>query len=122
MRVVNAWLWGKLVRITLGVRVRDLDGAFKIFPRELVEQLQLTSDGAGINAEIMAQCAYGGLKFAEVPVNHYPRYGSAPTGANLKVILKAFRDLPRMWKYRHTPPLKRSAPKEQPAHATCPPE
>jgi len=111
MRLVNAWLWGKLVRLILGVHVRDLDGAFKIFPRELVQKLQLTSSGAGINAEIMAQCTSGGLKFAEVPVNHYPRYAGAPTGANLKVILKAFRDLPRMWKYRKTPPLRLSGSK-----------
>jgi len=118
MRLVNAWLWGKLVRLTLGVRIRDLDGAFKVFPRDLVEQLQLTSSGAGINAEIMAQCAHGGLKFAEVPVNHFPRYAGASTGANLKVILKAFRDLPRMYRYRKTPPLKLARPQQEPAHAS----
>ncbi|MBI2827381.1 MAG: glycosyltransferase [Planctomycetia bacterium] len=107
-RLVNAWCWNRLVRLMLGVRVRDLDGAFKIFRRELIERLQLTATGACINAEIMAQCVRGGLRFAEVPVNHYPRYGGTPTGANLKVIAKAFRELPQLWQYRHAAPLAAS--------------
>lgn len=114
-RLVNAWCWNRLVRLMLGVRVRDLDGAFKIFRRELVERLQLTATGACINAEIMAQCVRGGLRFAEVPVNHYPRYGGTPTGANLKVIAKAFRELPQLWQYRHAAPLAASPSNASPA-------
>jgi hypothetical protein len=40
------------------------------------------------------------LRVAEVPVAHYPRYHGAPTGASLKVIARAFRELPQLWKYR----------------------
>jgi glycosyltransferase involved in cell wall biosynthesis len=105
IRLLNAWAWNRLVRLVLGVRVRDLDCAFKLFRRELVERLQLTASGACINAEILAQCVRSGLAFREVPVTHYPRYQGAATGANLKVIAKAFRELPRLWKYRHAAPL-----------------
>jgi glycosyltransferase involved in cell wall biosynthesis len=100
IRLLNAWAWNQLIRFMLGVRVRDLDCAFKLFRREVLEGLQLTVGGAGINAEIMAQCFRAGFKIAEVPVNHYPRYHGAPTGASLKVIARAFRELPQLWKYR----------------------
>jgi hypothetical protein len=100
IRRMNAWGWNWLIRLMLGLRIRDLDCAFKLFRREVIDSLQLTATGAGINAEIMAQCTRGGLRIREVPVMHYPRYHGAPTGAALSVILRAFRELPRLWKYR----------------------
>jgi hypothetical protein len=102
VRRLNAWCWNWLIRTMLGVQIRDLDCAFKLFRREVVDGLQLTATGAGINAEIMAQCTRAGLRIRETPVTHYPRYHGAPTGAALRVILRAFRELPRLWKYRYT--------------------
>lgn len=102
MRLFNAWAWNRLIRLVLGVRVRDLDCAFKLFRRSVIECLSLTSRGAAINAEILAQCVHGGLTIRETPVTHYPRYSGAPTGAAVKVILRAFRELPSLWKYRRT--------------------
>jgi hypothetical protein len=113
-RKMNAWAWGRLIRFLLGVRVRDLDCAFKIFPREVVQALSLTATGAGINAEILAQCVRSGLTIGETPVNHYPRYHGAPTGAALRVIFKAFRELPRMLKYRFGPSPKVASKPEAP--------
>jgi glycosyltransferase involved in cell wall biosynthesis len=102
-RLLNAWGWNQLIRLFLGARVRDLDCAFKLFRRELLDRLHLTATGAAINAEIMAQCARGRARIAELPVRHFPRYHGAPTGAALRVIARAFRELPRMWKYRTGP-------------------
>jgi hypothetical protein len=101
-RNLNAWGWNRLVRLFLGVRVRDLDCAFKVFRREVVDGLKLTATGAAINAEILAQCVHGGLRICEVPVSHYPRCNGAPTGAALRVIGRAFRELPPLWKYRRS--------------------
>ena len=105
-RRLNAWGWGRLVWAFLGVLVRDLDCAFKVFRRPVVGAMRLTSSGAGINAEIMAQCILGGLRYEETPVLHYPRHHGASTGANLRVILRAFHELPRLRKYRHSELLK----------------
>jgi glycosyltransferase involved in cell wall biosynthesis len=99
-RRLNAWLWGWLVRCLLGFRVRDLDCAFKLFHRETIDALQLTAPGACINAEILAQCVWGGLQLDEVPVTHYPRLAGRQTGASLKVICRALGDLPRLRRYR----------------------
>lgn len=100
LRKLNAWCWGRLIRLVLGVQVRDLDCAFKLFRREVVDCLELTSTGAAINAEILSQCVRGGLKICETPVMHYPRFRGAPTGAALRVILRAFRELPRLYRQR----------------------
>jgi hypothetical protein len=100
VRRMNARAWGWLIRTVLGVRVKDLDCAFKLFPRRVIDDLQLTATGAAINAEILVQCVQKGHRIREFPVTHYPRYHGAPTGAALRVIFKAFRELPRLWKYR----------------------
>jgi hypothetical protein len=104
IRCFNAWGWNWLIRTVLGVKIRDLDCAFKLFRREVVDALQLTARGAGINAEIMAQCVHAGLRVEETPVTHYPRYYGAPTGAAFRVIARAFRELPGLWKYRRATP------------------
>lgn len=106
-RSVNAWGWNRLVRLFLGVRVRDLDCAFKVFRREVVDRLELTATGAAINAQILAQCVHAGMRIAEIPVSHYAREKGAPTGAALRVIARAFRELPPLWKHRRALPLHR---------------
>jgi Glycosyl transferase family 2 len=100
VRRFNAWAWNCLIRLVLQVQVRDLDCAFKLFRRDVVERLELTSTGAAINAEIMTQCTGAGCRILELPVCHYPRYHGSPTGGALSVIAKAFRELPRLRKYR----------------------
>lgn len=104
IRRFNAQSWKWLIRALVGIRVRDLDCAFKLFPRWVVEQLQLTADGACISAEILAQCYRGGVTVSEVPVNHFPRAAGKATGGNLKVVAKAFRELPIVWQYRRMRP------------------
>lgn len=111
-RRFNAWAWNRLIRACLGVRVTDLDCAFKLFRRPVIEHLHMTSTGAAINAEILVQCVRGGVRFQEVPVAHYPRTQGSPTGAAWRVIARAFRELPQLWKYRGmtTPLLQEEKP------------
>jgi glycosyltransferase involved in cell wall biosynthesis len=110
LRLVNAWGWNRLVRAVLGVRIRDLDCAFKLFRRDVIDRLQLTATGAAINAEILVQCSRGGVRIVEMPVHHFPRRSGTPTGAALRVIARAFRELPLLlhYRFRSTPMIPRS--------------
>jgi hypothetical protein len=108
IRLLNAWAWNRLMRVLLGIAVRDLDCAFKVFRQDTVQNLSLTSRGACISAEILVQCVRRGLKIAEVPVDHYPRSHGAPSGAAPRVIAKAFCELPHLMKYRWAPGLPES--------------
>jgi len=95
-RLVNAFSWNVLIRLVFGVRVRDIDCAFKLFRRAVFDQVQIRSAGAMINAEILAQATRFGMRMREIKVSHYPRcYGKA-SGANIAVIMKAFRELLRV--------------------------
>jgi glycosyltransferase involved in cell wall biosynthesis len=93
IRKVNAFCWGTLVRMVFGLKVRDIDCAFKLLPKSLIDSIELKSTGALISTELLARAKYRGLRIAEVGVNHYPRVAGQQTGANIKVILRAFREL-----------------------------
>lgn len=93
IRKFNAFGWNTLVRILFGYLCRDIDCGFKLFRREVLDRVHIESNGAMIDTEFLAGARARGLRIAEVPVTHLPRTAGAATGANLKVIVKAFRDL-----------------------------
>lgn len=95
-RLLNAFGWNMLVRMVLGVKVRDIDCAFKLFRREVFDRIQIRSVGAMVNTEILAQATSLGMSMREIRVSHYPRKFGTPSGANLRVIAKAFRELVRL--------------------------
>lgn len=97
-RLLNAWGWNMLVRLVLGLKVRDIDCAFKLFQRSVFDRIQIRSVGAMVNTEILAQATSFGMRMREIEVTHYPRHFGKPSGANLRVIAKAFRELIRLWR------------------------
>ena len=98
LRTLNARAWGALIRLVFGLQVRDIDCAFKLVHRNVLDRIpRLRSDGAMISAELLIRARNANLTLAEVPVHHYPRRAGEQSGANLKVIAKAFRDLFSLW-------------------------
>ena len=97
LRRLNAKLFGGwLVRILLNVRVRDLNCAFKLIPKKILNAITLESTGALINAEMYGRAIRKGFEIKEVGVHHYARTAGVQTGAHLSVIVRAFYDLFRL--------------------------
>ena len=93
IRKINAWCWTKLVCLLFGLRLRDIDCAFKLYKRDIFDHIELSSTGALIDAEILARAARRGYRITQKGVQHYPRTAGAQTGANFRVIFRAFREL-----------------------------
>ena len=93
LRKVNALCWGRLIRVLFGLKIRDLDCAFKMFRRSALEGITLGSRGATITVELMARLHRRGVRWVQLGVHHYPRTAGVQTGARLRVILRAFREL-----------------------------
>lgn len=98
IRRINAWCWTKLVCLLLGMKIRDIDCAFKLYKREIFNTFELVSTGALIDAEVLARSVRQGYRVVQQGVHHYPRKAGVQTGANLRVILRAFKELFRLWK------------------------
>ncbi len=96
IRKINGWCWTKLVCLLFDMKVRDIDCAFKLYKREIFDNIKLSSSGALISAEILARALRKGYSLTQKGVHHYPRTAGAQTGANLRVILRAFKELIRL--------------------------
>ena len=97
IRKINGWGWTKLVCLLFGMKIRDIDCAFKLYKREIFDNINLVSAGALIDAEILARAVRKGYTVTQRPVHHYPRRAGKQTGANLRVILRAFKELFKLW-------------------------
>ncbi len=93
IRRLNGMGWNTVVRILFGRTIHDIDCGFKVFRREALHHIHIESNGAMIDTEMLAELKARGYRMTDVPVTHLPRTAGSPTGANLKVILRAFRDL-----------------------------
>ncbi len=101
-RSLNARLWQQVVRLVMGFNVRDIDCGFKLFRREVVQDLEfIAGRGAVISAELVARARRAGHTFTEVGVQHYPRTAGEQSGNSPKVVLNSFVDIVRLrWQLR----------------------
>lgn len=107
LRKVNAWGWKQLVRLVLGVHVRDIDCAFKVYKADFIHRHHFETQGAMINTEMLYKLKRDRATLKEIGVHHLPRSSGQATGANPKVILRAFKELFQYsWKWRQ--PLRNS--------------
>ena len=72
-RLVLSWGFNLLVRIIFRIRVKDIDCAFKLFRKEVLENINIESKQFFVDAEVLAKARYLGYLIAEIPVRHYPR-------------------------------------------------
>jgi glycosyltransferase involved in cell wall biosynthesis len=97
MRVLYGKGWSTLCTVVFGYTVRDVDCGFKLFRKEIIEHLapDIASRGATFSIEWLVRAKRAGYRFVELPVTHQPRVAGSQTGANLDVIVRAFRELMR---------------------------
>jgi len=88
-RQLNANLFKAYIDLLFRLHVKDIDCAFKLIRRDLLQSLQLNSGSAFTSAEILYRLKKKKIKFKQIEVNHYPRLYGRSTGANFKVIVKA---------------------------------
>jgi glycosyltransferase involved in cell wall biosynthesis len=90
--------WNLLVRVLFYVPVRDIDCAFKLMNRRVLETIDIESVGAMVNTELMVKLGRRGASVVEVGVSHHPRRAGEARGANPRVIATAILELLRMRK------------------------
>jgi glycosyltransferase involved in cell wall biosynthesis len=98
IRKLNSWCWTRLVCLLFRLKLKDINCAFKLFKHRVFDGMELQSAGALINAEILARATRRRYAIFQVGVHHFPRLRGRPTGANLRVIFRAFRELVKLYR------------------------
>jgi len=89
-----------LVRLGFGATARDVNCAFKLFPRAVGRGLH--AEGALVSTELLVRARRSGYRLINVGVHHYPRTTGRATGADVRVVMRAFREL---WRLRSDPAM-----------------
>jgi len=102
-RRVIAFAWGTLVRLLFDLPVRDIDCAFKLFRREVLDAIPIESIGAFVNTEILVRARRAGFRIGQLPVSHRARRHGRQSGAHPRVILHALRELALLYRELRPP-------------------
>jgi glycosyltransferase involved in cell wall biosynthesis len=101
IRRVIAWVWGGLVRLLFDLPIRDIDCAFKVFRREVLDAIPIESIGAFVNTEILARAHAAGFAIKQIPVSHRRRRSGRQSGAHPRVIARALIELSQLYSELH---------------------
>ncbi len=96
IRRLNGWGWNALVTLLFGYTARDVDCAFKLFRRRVLDRVDVRATGATFSAEFLIKARRHGFVVRERRASHFPRPAGQATGARPAVILRAFRELFRL--------------------------
>lgn len=94
-RKATSQVFNTLVRLLLGIPVKDVNCAFKLFRKSVFERIEVESTDFAVNSEILAKARLFGFKVAEVGVTHLPRRAGRSTVRPAHV-LSSFRGLLRV--------------------------
>lgn len=95
-RKIVTWL----TNILYGTRLTDQPTCYKMFRRELLQEIQLTSTGFEFCSEFTAKLALAGHSIVEVPISYHPRKDTEGKKLNWKDGLKAVLTLLRIRLHR----------------------
>jgi glycosyltransferase involved in cell wall biosynthesis len=95
-RAVYSFVYNWLVQMAFGTRVRDINFAFKLVRRHVLEAARPVSEGSFIDAELVIRAQRLGFSIIQIGVDYFPRTRGVSTLSSGRVIrrmLTEMRDL-----------------------------
>jgi glycosyltransferase involved in cell wall biosynthesis len=93
VRVVYSTIYNVLVRVLFGIRIRDINFAFKLCRRRVLDEITLVSEGSFIDAELVIRTIKSGGKVVQFGVDYFPRTRGVSTLSSPAVIVKILREM-----------------------------
>ena len=103
-RRVGGALWNRFVRAAFDLPVRDVDCAFRLVRRELLDRLDLHASSVLVGAELLAKSRAAGARIAEVPVHHRVRVAGRQAVARPRLSARTLRELADLRRALHDRP------------------
>jgi glycosyltransferase involved in cell wall biosynthesis len=97
LRAVYTFVYNGLIKALFGVKVRDINFAFKLCRRRIFDHVELKSEGSFIDAELIIRSTRMGYEIMQMGVDYFPRTRGTSTLSSPGVILKILKE---MWSLR----------------------
>jgi glycosyltransferase involved in cell wall biosynthesis len=108
-RTVYSYLYNTLIGLLFGWPHRDINFSFKLMRSEVLQAVELRSEGSLIDAELIVKARNLGFVIQQLGLDYFPRTRGLSTLSSPAVIGKILRELIRLYpEMRH--PRRREAP------------
>ena len=110
LRTIYSYVYNTLIGVLFGWPHRDINFSFKLMRREVLEAVELESEGSLIDAELIVKAKNLGFVIQQLGLDYFPRTRGRSTLSSPAVILKIFAELVRLYP-RMRWPKRRAAPR-----------
>jgi len=97
LRAIYTWVYNGLIKALFGVKVRDINFAFKLVRTRIFDHVELKSEGSFIDAELVIRSTRMGYEIMQMGVDYFPRTRGESTLSSPGVIGTILRE---MWTLR----------------------
>jgi len=92
-RLIYSYVYNHLVQLLFGLRLRDMNFAFKLVRRRVLELVDLQSEGSFIDVELLARAQKMGFSIIQFGVDYFPRTRGISTLSSNAVILTILSEM-----------------------------
>ena len=92
-RAVYSFIYNALIRMTFGTRVRDINFAFKLVRRRVLDVARPVSEGSFIDAELVIRAQKMGFHIVQIGVDYFPRTRGISTLSSPAVIRRMLKEM-----------------------------
>lgn len=93
LRMLYTSVYNALIRTLFGVKVRDINFAFKLCRSRIFNHIELRSEGSFIDAELVIRATRLGYEIMQMGVDYFPRTRGQSTLSSPSVIVTILREL-----------------------------
>src|SRR5437762_9235842 len=92
-RAIYSYVYNALIGVLFGWPHRDINFSFKLMKREVLEAIDLKSEGSLIDAELIVKAKNRGFSIQQMGLDYFPRIRGTSHLSSPSVIIKIFREL-----------------------------
>jgi glycosyltransferase involved in cell wall biosynthesis len=116
-RTIYSYLYNSLIGFLFGWPHRDINFSFKLLRREVLEAVELRSEGSLIDAELIVKAKNLGFQIQQLGLDYFPRSRGTSTLSSPSVILKILRELIELYPEMRHPRRRQRLAAVPPAEA-----
>jgi glycosyltransferase involved in cell wall biosynthesis len=105
-RAIYSYCYNALIGLLFGWPHRDINFSFKLMKREVLQAVELKSEGSLIDAELIVKAKNRGFVIQQIGLDYFPRVRGTSHLSSPRVILKILAEL---WKLY--PEMRRKVPR-----------
>jgi glycosyltransferase involved in cell wall biosynthesis len=97
-RIVIGRLYQYTIKLTFGLKLKDVDCDFRLMRRAVFDKVHLEADSGVICVELMKKVQDAGFRLVETPVHHFHRAYGRSQFFNFRRLVRVAIDLQALWR------------------------